>query len=405
MELSHRSSYIENMEIPVKNRIYALDLLRGLVMIIMALDHTRDFFHFDAFVHDPLDVKSTSVFLYFTRWVTHFCAPVFVFLAGTSIYLQSLRKSTNELTPFLLKRGSWLIFVEVVIVTFSWTFDFTFPVIVLGVIWAIGVSMVLMALLIHLPFRAILIFGLLIVFGHNVFDGIESTHQGWFWDFVRNGNFAFHSLGDGHQVAIIYPFVPWLGLMMIGYGFGKIYAPSFNMEVRRKILIWSGTGMILFFVLLRWTNSYGNPFQWEVQYEPVFTFLSFMNVHKYPPSLLYMCATIGPALIFLSLFEKTNNRLTKIISVYGRVPFFYYILHFYILHNLCMVLFVLRGHSIHEQTPDIFGIPFKYMLVGEGYSLKIVYLIWILMVIVLYPICVWFSEYKKRKNYWWLSYL
>lgn len=393
------------MEIPVKNRIYALDLLRGLVMIIMALDHTRDFFHFDAFLHDPLDVKSTSVVLYFTRWVTHFCAPVFVFLAGTSIFLQGMRKTKAELSPFLFKRGLWLIFVEVVIVTFSWTFDFSFPVIVLGVIWAIGVSMVLMGVLIHLPFKAILALGVIIVFGHNVFDSVESTHQGIFWDFVRNGNFAFHSLAQGHQIAIIYPFLPWLGLMMLGYCFGKIYAPVFDAEKRRKVLLWAGSGLILFFVLLRFTNSYGNPFQWEVQNKPVYTLLSFLNVHKYPPSLLYMCITIGPALLFLSAFEKVNNKLTQIISVYGRVPFFYYILHFYILHNLCMVLWVVRGHSLNEETPLIFGIPFKYMLVGEGYSLTIVYVIWIGLVVALYPLCKWFSEYKKRKNYWWLGYL
>jgi uncharacterized membrane protein len=393
------------MTIPVKNRIYSLDLLRGLVMIIMALDHTRDFFHFDAFLHDPLDIKTTSIPLYFTRWITHYCAPVFVFLAGTSIYLQSLRKTKEELSPFLFKRGAWLMFVEIIIVTFSWTFDFSFPVIVLGVIWAIGISMFLMGFLTRLPYFAVLVIGTLIAFGHNIFDSVESTHNGFWWDLLRNGNFAFHEIAPGHQVAIIYPFVPWLGLMMLGYCFGKIYEPGFEVAQRKKALRIAGLSLIALFVALRFLNSYGNPFRWEIQNEPIFTFLSFLNVHKYPPSFLYMCITIGSALIFLSIFESVNNKVTQIISVYGRVPFFYYILHFYILHNLCMLLFVMRGHAYNENTPDIFGIPFRGVIIGEGYSLTVVYIIWIAMVAALYPLCKWFSEYKKRNNYWWLSYL
>lgn len=393
------------MEAPIKSRIYSLDLLRGLVMIIMALDHTRDFFHFDAFAHDPLDLATTSHYLYFTRWITHFCAPVFVLLAGTSIFLQGLRKNKSELSAFLFKRGLWLIFIELVVINFAWTFDFAFKAFVMQVIWAIGISMMLMGLVIRLHFKFILITGLLIVFGHNVFDFNESTHHGFLWDLLRNGNFAFHSIGGGHQLVIIYPFVPWLGLMMLGYCFGKIYEPSFNPVQRKKLLLWSGMGVILFFVILRFLNGYGNPFQWSLQSTPVFTLLSFLNVHKYPPSLLFVCITIGPALLFLSFFENSNNKLTRAISVYGRVPFFYYILHFYMLHVLCMVLFLARGHAFSEVTPDIYGIPFGFMIAGEGYSLGIVYLIWILLVLALYPLCKWFNEYKKRKNYWWLSYL
>ncbi len=393
------------MQVLTKNRIYSLDLLRGLVMIIMALDHTRDFFHFDAFLHDPLDVHTTSVYLFFTRWITHFCAPVFVFLAGTSIFLQGLRKDKNELGIFLFKRGLWLIFIELYVIGFAWTFDFTFNILVLQVIWAIGISMILMGLFIRLPYPLILALGLLIVFGHNRFDFITSTHSGFLWDLMRNGNFAFHDIGAGHKLVIIYPFVPWLGLMMLGYSFGKIYSQAIDFTQRKKILLLSGAGLILFFIVLRFLNVYGNPYRWSVQQNSLFTFLSFLNVHKYPPSLLYMCITIGPALLFLALFENSNNKLTQAISVYGRVPFFYYVIHFYLLHILCMVLFLTRGHSITEVTPDIFGIPFRFLIAGEGYSLKIVYLIWILLVLALYPLCKWFSELKKKKDYWWLSYL
>ena len=211
------------MQAITKTRIYSLDVLKGLVMIIMALDHTRDFFHFDAFIHDPLDVNTTSVFLYFTRWITHFCAPAFVFLAGCSIFIQGLRKDPKELSMFLFKRGIWLIFIEVIVITFAWTFDFTFQVFVLQVIWAIGVSMFLMGFLIRLPYKLLLTLGLIIIFGHNSLDYMESTHHGFFFDLLHNGNFSFHKINSDHQIVIIYPFLPWLGLMMVGYCFGKIY--------------------------------------------------------------------------------------------------------------------------------------------------------------------------------------
>ncbi len=387
------------------SRIYSLDLLRGLVMVIMALDHTRDFFHFDAFIHDPLDVKTTSLGLYFTRWITHFCAPVFIFLAGISIYLQHLRKSTAELSAFLFKRGAWLILVEVILVSFSWTFDTAFRVFIMQVIWAIGISMVCMSVLVRIPFRWILVLGLVIVFGHNILDTAVSTHEGFWWDLLRNGNFAMHEFGDGRKLVIVYPFLPWLGLMMLGYCLGKLYQPEVPFEKRKSILIRLGLALIVLFVLLRGVNLYGNPLPWEVQSTALFTVLSFLDVHKYPPSLLFLCVTIGPALLFLAWFEKSNNRLSKALSIYGRVPFFYYILHFFMLHTLCMMLWVVRGHSFDEPTPDIFGIPFRFMIAGEGYSLKVVYLIWISVVLALYPLCVWFSRVKQRRRDWWVGYL
>lgn len=393
------------MEIPVKNRIYSLDLLRGLVMIVMALDHTRDFLHFDAYVHDPLDLQTTSVYLYFTRWITNYCAPVFVFLAGTSVFLQSLRKSKEVLSPFLFKRGLWLMIIEIVVVTFAWTFDFTFPVIILGVIWAIGVSLFLMGFIIRLPYYAILILGLTIVVGHNIFDYIDSTHSGFAWDLIRNGHFAQHTLLPGMDVLIVYPFLPWLGLMMVGYGFGKMYTPDYSPVKRKKFLMVSGSLLIAFFIILRMTNSYGNPTHWSVKNSGLFTVLSFLDVFKYPPSLLYLCITIGPALIFLALFENTNNKITKVLSIYGRVPFLYYILHLYLIHVVCAVIFVVNGHSLTDPAASVFGIPTYFMVVGEGVSLGVVYVIWILIVAALYPCCKWFSEYKKKKGFWWLSYL
>lgn len=393
------------MEPLVKKRIYSLDFLRGFVMIIMALDHTRDFLHFDAFLHDPLDLKTTGPLLFFTRWITHYCAPIFVFLAGLSIFLQETRKSKNELSTFLLKRGLWLVFVEMIIITFAWTFDAGFPVFILGVIWAIGVCMIGMALLIRLSYKLILLISLLLVFGHNVLDYYPSTDSGLFWDLLFNGNFTFHELWPGHQIAIVYPILPWLGVMGLGYSLGMVYHKDFDAARRKSVLSKLGWSAILLFVLLRWTNLYGNPTLWSVQADPVFTLMSFVDLHKYPPSLLYLCMTIGPALLFLAYFENLNTAWSKIISVYGRVPFFYYVLHFYILHLLSVVVFLMNGHSLNEEVNLVFGIPFEFYVVGEGLTLKYVYLVWILMVMALYPLCKWFSDLKQRKNYWWLSYL
>ncbi|MCB0790865.1 MAG: DUF1624 domain-containing protein [Flavobacteriales bacterium] len=389
----------------VRRRILSIDLLRGLVMVIMALDHVRDFFHYDAFVHDPLDPAHTGWALFFTRWITHFCAPVFVFLAGTSIYLQGLRKSRRELTGFLLKRGFWLLVVEFVVITFAWSFQPGFPRLVMQVIAAIGFSMIAMAALIHLPYRAMLGLGLLIVFGHNVFDSIPSTHQGFWWDLLRNGAFASYTFAPGHFLLIIYPIVPWLGVMLLGYAVGRLYAPDFAAPVRKRRLLQLGLGVIALFLVLRGINVYGDPSPWSVQSASWRTVLSFLDVTKYPPSLLYLCMTLGLALLFLAYAEPLTGRSAQAIIEYGRVPFFYYVLHFYLIHLTCMVLFLARGHAFSEHTPPIHGVEFRFLIPGEGYHLTVVYFIWIGVVLALYPLCRWFSQLKQRNKAWWLSYL
>lgn len=398
---------MDTLAIPARSRIYSIDFLRGAVMIIMALDHTRDFFHYDAWLHDPLDLVTTSVFLYFTRWITHFCAPVFVFLAGASAYFQKSRKSTAVLSTFLIKRGLWLMFIEVFVVNLIVTFDPTYSLIGLQTIWAIGTSMFVLGLVVWLPYAAILSLGVIIVFGHNLLDPVEATHQGPFpfwWDLLHSSRFSVHPLFGNHAVLIIYPFVAWAGLMMLGYCFGKFYDPSIQPERRKSMLLWTGIGSIVFFTALRASNLYGNPEQWSVQKNGLFTFLSFMDVHKYPPSLLYMCITIGPALVFLALFEKWKNSFTRIVTVYGSVPFLYYLLHFFLIHLLSAILYLARGHSMSEGANATAGI--RFVAAGEGYSLWIVYLVWIGIVAALYPVCSWFSRYKTaHKNQWWLSYL
>ncbi len=393
------------MDTTARSRIYSLDLLRGLVMVIMALDHTRDFFHYDAFLHDPLDWATTTPALYFTRWITHYCAPVFVFLAGTSIFLQHLRKPTAALSGFLLKRGLWLLFVEFVIITFAWTFSWRYPSLIMGVIAAIGFGMIGMSALIRLPYKAILALGVIIVLGHNILDHVPSTHQGFVWDLLRNGNFASYPMFASHQLLIIYPILPWLGLMMLGYCAGKFYAPDVEPAHRKRTLLIGGAGLILLFVLLRALNVYGDPDPWAAHATLTRTAMAFLDVQKYPPSLLYMCMTIGPALLFLAVAEPLNNGLTRAISIFGRVPFFYYVLHFYLLHLLLLGFFLAKGHSLGEDTPGAEGLPFLFLIPGEGVSLTAVYGIWIGLVLALYPLCRWFNGYKQRHAQWWLSYV
>ena len=388
-----------------KVRIESIDLLRGLVMIIMALDHTRDFIHEGALVADPLNLATTNPALFFTRWITHFCAPIFVFLAGTSAFLQGLRKSKKELSGFLIKRGLWLILVEVTLVTFGITFDITFSIFFLQVIWAIGISMVLLGLAVWLSFRAILAIGLLIVLGHNSLDFYEAKSTGNFnlvYSLLHRQNFV--PLDGGRILGILYPFLPWTGLMFVGYGFGKIFT-AYEAKARRSMLLKIGGGLVLLFVVLRFINVYGDPLPWTAQKTPLLSFLSFVNTTKYPPSLLFMCMTIGPGILILALAEKAKSAFARVVTVYGKVPFFYYILHFYLIHAIAVAFSLIRGHSFIEGNAGVPGIPFKFVFPGEGLPLGGTYLVWMGVVAMLYPACKWFSRYKQTHRHWWLSYL
>lgn len=389
-----------------KGRIQSIDILRGIVMIIMALDHVRDYFHKDAFLHDPLDLATTTPFLYFTRWITHFCAPTFVFLAGTSAYLMGKRKTKSELGNFLFKRGLWLIFIEVVIITFALTFNPLYNNFILQVIWAIGISMVLLGVAVRLPYNVILAIGLLIVLGHNLLDYPENArnHQvGFIWDLVHDARFDGYPLGHNRTLLIVYAFLPWTGIMLMGYCAGRLFEPAVTAIKRKKILLSLGFGLVVLFILLRWINAYGNPTAWAPQKDAMRSFLAFMNVNKYPPSLMYACITIGPALIVLALIENLQNGFTKFVLVFGRVPFFYYVIHFYVIHLMTVLAFYLSGYGTNDivspQTPFFFR-PLQF-----GYDLWFVYVIWMALILLLYPLCKWYDRYKSAHFQWWLSYL
>lgn len=392
-------------------RIESIDIMRGLVMVIMALDHVRDYFHITANTDDPLNLATASPALFFTRWITHFCAPVFVFLSGTSVYLQSLRKTKKELGVFLIKRGLWLIFAEWVIVAMAWTFNPLYNIIPFQVIWAIGISMVILGILIsiRLSYHFILALGLIIVFGHNLLDIPESApgfKAGFWWDFFHHGVFAFYPITANHGAMLVYPFPAWTGLMMLGYCAGVFFTRDFKEAQRRKILIQTGTGLLVFFVALRFSNAYGDPVGWSSQKNSLYTFFSFIKVNKYPPSLLYMCITIGPALLLLAFIEKIKNRFTDTMMVFGRTAFFYYIIHIYLIHLLAAICFFARGHSFADAANVGKNFPFLFVAPTEGYNLWVVYGVWLAVIIALFPLCKWYDKYKTgHKEKWWLSYL
>lgn len=391
-----------NKKLPV--RILSIDILRGLVMIIMALDHTRDFFHIEAMTGNPLDPQTTTGILFFTRWITHFCAPIFVFLSGLSAYLSAQNKTPAAASTFLLKRGIWLIVVEIVVITFGLTFNPFYNFVILQVIWAIGWSMVLLGLISRISYKTVLIIGLILVFGHNIFNLFPSPQNDATGLILKIFFTAFGTvvpLPNNHFIGVFYAILPWTGIMFVGYGIGAWYNKGYHAERRKRKLIVAGALSVFLFLFLRFINLYGDPSP-RKEYDTIFkNLLSFFNVSKYPPSLQYTTMTLGLAMLFLAFTEKAKNWFSKIASVYGAVPFFYYILHFYLLHSFLVVAFFLSGFT----TKDIMQIPFLFRPVNFGYHLPFVYLVWMLVVALLYLPCRWFKKYKETNQKWWLKYI
>ena len=290
------------MEKLITYRVTSIDILRGLVMVIMAIDHTRDFFHATAMTDDPLNLATTTVPLYFTRWITHFCAPVFVFLSGTSAFLASKNKTPAKASLFLVKRGIWLIFIEVVVITFGLTFNPLYSFIIWQVIWAIGWSMILLGLLIRFPFYTVLITGILIFFGHDLFDYIDLPEKGFADNLIKilfTSNGTVIPVSDSHFIGVFYAILPWTGVMLLGYCAGYWFRKEFTALKRKRLLLTTGISLIILFIILRFFNWYGDPAPWDKIH-----FLSFIKTSKYPPSLLYLCMTLGPALVALAFLEN-----------------------------------------------------------------------------------------------------
>ena len=388
-------------------RFDSIDLLRGLVMVIMALDHVRDYFHKGAFLFSPTDLEQTTPAIFFTRWITHYCAPVFVFLAGTSAFMVMKRKGAAYASKFLFTRGLWLIFLEATFVSLAWTFSISLNGGFFQVIWAIGFSMMVLSLLCRLPFWLILLTGFVIVAGHNALDPLEfagKTPMGMFWAVMHDGGFVgFGSIG----YFIAYPVLPWIGVMLLGYCFGLFYTNEKLAEKRPSYLLAIGIASIVVFIVLRWMNVYGDPDIWSTQQDSVYTLMSFLNVHKYPPSLDYVLLTLGPAMIFLALADNISGRVSDIFVTFGRVPLFYYLAHLYLIHLLAIlnVLFFFPDFEWQRMLISDWDSFIDYFK-GYGYGLPGTYLVWILVVTLLYFPSKKYAAYKKaHPEKWWLSYL
>lgn len=385
-------------------RLESVDLLRGIVMILMALDHTRDFFGNSAI--NPTDLSRATASLFFTRWITNICAPVFFLLVGTGAWLSLRRKSKSALSRFLFTRGLWLIFLELVLLRgLAWQFNFDYRLTMLVILWALGWAMIVLSALVYLPAWVVASFGIVMIATHNLTDAVAPAAFGAFaplWTILHTPGFLVNT--PRHAVFVAYPLIPWVGVTVAGYGLGQIF--GWPAERRKRLLLRMGIGLTAAFVVLRAVNLYGDPVRWSTQKSAAFTVLSFLNTTKCPPSLLFLLMTLGPAILLLRIFDGGTPRFLQPALVFGRVPLFYFALHAALIHLLAVAAcFARYGHAYWMfESPDVGKYPITPPP-GWGFHLPAVYLIWIFVVVALYPLCAWFAGLKQRRRDAWLSYL
>lgn len=379
-------------------RIESIDVVRGVIMILMALDHVRDFFGNSGL--NPTNPATTTISLFLTRWITHFCAPVFFLLTGTGAYLSLGRKSKRELSQFLFTRGLWLIVLELTVTRcLGWQFNLDYQVVMLIVLWALGWAMIVLSVLVYLPASIVTTFGVVMIATHNLFDSVQSSNP--LWSILHSPNFIVNH--PGRVVFVGYPLIPWIGVTAAGYGLGQIY--SWPPERRKAFLLPLGLGLTAAFFVLRAINVYGDPLRWTTQKSPAFTVLSFLNTTKYPPSLLYLLMTLGPALLLLWAVDAGTPQWLRPALIIGKVPMFYYLLHIPLIHLIAVAVCYARYGQAHWmfESPGLGQFPITQPP-EWGYSLPIVYLVWACVVLALYPLCRWFAGLKQRRNDAWLSY-
>lgn len=408
-------------------RIASIDIVRGIVMLLMAIDHVR--------VYSALPAGGPTAGIFLTRWITHFVAPAFIFLAGTSAFLHGRKLAgTGALARFLLSRGLWLVFLELTVLRIAWTFNFDFSHYLLaGVIWVIGWCMVLLAGLIFLPTPVLVAFGLLVVFGHNILDhyasilvpAIQNSHWAWLAQLLYFGGPI--QIGEhGPTLFVLYSIAPWIGVMALGYAFGR--AMIIDSQSRRKLCLGLGTAAIVLFLILRGFNLYGDPRPWSApaptaaqQSQSPSTgvaapvpfrrpqapaWISFLNTTKYPASLLFLLMTLGPMFIALALFEQSHRRLADTMTMFGRVPFFYYALHIPLIHLLAFFVSIFRLGSVSPWLFANHPVMVPPAPAGYVWSLGLLYLVWVIALVVLYFPCRWFAAVKQQhKGIKFLSYL
>jgi uncharacterized membrane protein len=390
-------------------RLHSVDALRGAIMMLMAIDHIRDFVARSAMQFSPTNLERTTAAIFFTRWITHFCAPVFMLTAGMGAFFWISRggRSKRELSRLLITRGVWLIFLELTVlrlVMFS-QISVHGNVVLLLILWAIGVSMMALAGLIYLPTPVLACVAAAIIGLHNLLDPTEAQRFGraaWLWDVLHQQG-VFNFLGVKFLTA--YPVLPWIGVMAAGYCLGSLY--SWDAERRQRFLSRLGVALTLAFLVLRAINVYGDPARWTRQASPLFTMLSFLNTTKYPPSLDFLLMTLGPALVVVAWLERFHFSSKNPLVVFGRVPFFYYGAHLAAAHLMAIGMnFVSYGRvPFLLIAPPSMGTPAELFPADYGFPLWTVYVVWIGVLALLYPACLWFSRLKQRRHDWWLTYL
>ncbi|HYP13535.1 MAG TPA: heparan-alpha-glucosaminide N-acetyltransferase domain-containing protein [Bryobacteraceae bacterium] len=387
-----------------RSRLASVDALRGLVMIIMALDHVREFFHRGAMSFSPEDLTRTTGVLFFTRWITHFCAPVFMFTTGLGAFFWYRRgRSKSELSGYLLRRGLWLVILDLTVLRFALNFSLVSGVVILNVLWGLGWSMIALALLVHLPTRVLALVSVLVIALHNLADPIQASQLGraaWLWN-------VLHQLGvfsvGGVPVLAAYTLIPWIGVMSAGFCFGHIL--TLDEAERRRWLVRIGAGMTLAFLVVRAVNVYGDPQPWSTQV-PGMTALSFVRTSKYPPSLDFLLMTLGPAILLLAWFDRVKWSRENPLLVFGRVPLFYFIVHIYVIHAAAIPLALAtygKAGFLRNVSPSLGGDP-KLYPAGYGYDLWVVYVLWLAVVVALYLPCLWFARMKEQRKHAWLAY-
>ena len=402
---SPASTGSENRSSP---RVASVDLLRGLVIVIMAIDHTRDFVHSAAMNFRPEDLAQTTAPIFFTRWITHFCAPVFMFCAGMGAWFRLDRGgSVADLSRFLWTRGLWLILLEVTVVRTGFFLNLKYDVVFLIVFWVLGLSMIALAALVRLPFRAILGVSAAMILVHNAFDGVRAQSLGslsWLWTVLHQPGL----LTPGPPAIILgYPLIPWVAVMALGFCAGRLYQSGWSDEKRRAVLLRLGLAVTAAFVVVRAVNVYGDPRPWAGQGSPVMTMISFLNCTKYPPSLSFLLMTIGPALVFLSLVDRARPRAWNPLLVFGRAPLLFFVAHI----PLIRVLAIGLTAATYGMTPFLFtppptlGTARNVFPADYGWDLWVVYAVWLFVLALMYPLCRWFVALRQRRRTAWLSYL
>jgi len=390
-------------------RLQSVDALRGAIMMLMAIDHIRDYVARSAMQFLPTDLTRTTAAIFFTRWITHFCAPVFMLTAGLGAFFWMNRghRSKSELSRFLITRGAWLILIEITVMRTIMFFQFSYQrkLVFLIILWAIGLSMIALAALIHLPLRVLAGVSMAIIALHNLLDPISPQRFGrlaWLWDILHQRS-VLSFMGVSFVTA--YPVLPWIGVMSLGYCLGPIFL--WDAARRRRFLVRAGFGFTVAFIVLRAINIYGDPVRWSHQPTALFTLLSFLNTTKYPPSLDFLLMTLGPAMIAMARLDWVQFSFSNPLIVFGRVPFFYYVAHMLVAHLIAVTLnFARYGRtSFLFLAPPSMGSPATLFPPDYGFPLWTVYAVWIAVLLLLYPACLWFARLKQRRHDWWLSYL